>query len=298
MWLSGILLAASIAVAVGVAIYENQQIQQWVENTRRKILVALQSDHDDPLPPPPPPRPSKDEQEAAVEAARQKRDEIMERNRHLFLRRRQQPIPQEQPPKAETFDGFLKGDGSGAYSLHSSPIEPVTATQEARSISANESTNEQQQEGGMDRGSPATLGREPRSHHPTTLIAIDSLPISRASSVIVATPTSSVAEDDVLNPYLDLERHSSRPYFSVNEWAESSVPSFYASPDPEPQVDRAGLPVGSRPLAPSLPDSIEDLGAEDSEARSDIISVTSGMHTPGTWTEVGSEVSEGDIGSH
>ncbi|KAI9831769.1 MAG: hypothetical protein M1819_004666 [Sarea resinae] len=37
----GIIIAASIVVAAGIAVYENPHVREWVNNSRRKIAVAL-----------------------------------------------------------------------------------------------------------------------------------------------------------------------------------------------------------------------------------------------------------------
>jgi hypothetical protein len=39
----GLIIVASVVVAAGVAIYENPQVRQWVDTSRRKIAVALHS---------------------------------------------------------------------------------------------------------------------------------------------------------------------------------------------------------------------------------------------------------------
>ncbi|KAF2279157.1 uncharacterized protein EI97DRAFT_491900 [Westerdykella ornata] len=39
----GIIIAASVVVAVGIALYESPQVRQWVDQSRRKIALALHS---------------------------------------------------------------------------------------------------------------------------------------------------------------------------------------------------------------------------------------------------------------
>lgn len=68
----GIIIAASVLVAAGIAIYESPQVRQWVDQSRRKIAVALHSLGDDI-------QPSDHEQ--------RKREELVRRNRNEFIRR-------------------------------------------------------------------------------------------------------------------------------------------------------------------------------------------------------------------
>jgi hypothetical protein len=44
---TGIIIAASIVVAAGIAIYESPQVRAWVDQSRRKIAVALHNLGDD-----------------------------------------------------------------------------------------------------------------------------------------------------------------------------------------------------------------------------------------------------------
>ncbi|KAF1949509.1 hypothetical protein CC80DRAFT_497405 [Byssothecium circinans] len=77
---TGIIIAASIVVAAGIAIYESPQVRQWVEQSRRKIAVALHSLGDDIQPR----RQSETEgdfEERKKEAARQRRNELVRKAR-------------------------------------------------------------------------------------------------------------------------------------------------------------------------------------------------------------------------
>ncbi|KAI9886680.1 MAG: hypothetical protein M1823_001524 [Watsoniomyces obsoletus] len=296
----GILIGASIIVTVGVAVYESPEIQQWLEQMRQKILIAFQGD-----PAPPRPMPSKEEQEAAVAAARRKREEVMVRNRHLFVRQRSQQM--QQAVMKKDFDDFLKGDGSGSYTLHNTSAEPQANTGELRrrpeegqvlfDLQTAENNVEAVPDQSTPDASPVTLDHAVSEDHSQPLVKIESTPHSRASSVVIATPASSATEG---HPEDWPQAHSelSEPYFSINEWAESASPSFYHSPNVASQVEHPAPQQGPPPQPPSLPDDYMSAHADDTESRfSDVISDTTGMHTPGTWTEVGSEVSEGDLGS-
>lgn len=77
----GIIIAASIVVAAGIALYESPQVRQWVDQSRRKLAVALHSLGDDIQPR----RPSESSDEHYDR--QRKRDEIVRRNRNELIRR-------------------------------------------------------------------------------------------------------------------------------------------------------------------------------------------------------------------
>jgi hypothetical protein len=77
---TGLIIAASVLVAAGIAIYESPQVRQWVDQSRRKIAVALHSLGDDIQPR----RPSEGSEDYE---ARKHRQEIVRRNRNELIRR-------------------------------------------------------------------------------------------------------------------------------------------------------------------------------------------------------------------
>jgi hypothetical protein len=78
---SGLIIAASVIVAAGIAIYESPQVRQWADQTRRKIAVALHSLGDDIQPR----RPSESSDD--FDARKQRREELIRRNRNELIRR-------------------------------------------------------------------------------------------------------------------------------------------------------------------------------------------------------------------
>jgi len=94
-------------------------------------------------------------------------------------------------------------------------------------------------------------------------------------------------------------------FASIHAWADNSHhASFYS---PLPVTPAAPLSVVSEPedldgqVTPtdsaSLAGSGEDVGREDASSVDDVMSEEGdGIHTPGSWTEVGSVVSESDAG--
>ena len=78
---TGLIIAASVLVAAGIALYESPQVRQWVDQSRRKIAVALHSLGDDIQPR----RPSESSQD--YEGRKNRRDELIRRNRNELIRR-------------------------------------------------------------------------------------------------------------------------------------------------------------------------------------------------------------------
>jgi hypothetical protein len=70
-----------VLVAAGIAIYENPQVRQWVDQKRRKIAVALHSLGDDIQPR----RPSESSDD--FEERKRRREELIRRNRNELIRR-------------------------------------------------------------------------------------------------------------------------------------------------------------------------------------------------------------------
>jgi len=76
----GLIIAASVIVAAGIAIYESPQVRQWVDQSRRKIVVALHSLGDD-VQPRRPSESSDDFENRKREIARRRRNELIRKAR-------------------------------------------------------------------------------------------------------------------------------------------------------------------------------------------------------------------------
>ncbi|KAF2639730.1 hypothetical protein P280DRAFT_470347 [Massarina eburnea CBS 473.64] len=76
----GLIIAASVLVAAGIAIYESPQVRQWVDQSRRKIAVALQSLGDD-IQPRRQSESENDFEERKRETGRRRRNELVRRAR-------------------------------------------------------------------------------------------------------------------------------------------------------------------------------------------------------------------------
>lgn len=80
---AGIIIAASIVVAAGIAIYENPQVRQWIDNYRQRIAIALHGLGDEIQPP----NRSYEDEKRAIEERRRRRDEIVRQNRMEMMQK-------------------------------------------------------------------------------------------------------------------------------------------------------------------------------------------------------------------
>lgn len=78
----GLIIAASVLVAAGIAIYESPQVRQWVDQSRRKIAIALHSLGDEIQP-----QRRASESYHDFESRKNRREEIIRRNRNELIRR-------------------------------------------------------------------------------------------------------------------------------------------------------------------------------------------------------------------
>ncbi|KAF2245754.1 hypothetical protein BU26DRAFT_432676, partial [Trematosphaeria pertusa] len=78
---TGLIIAASVIVAAGIAIYESPQVRQWVDQSRRKIAIALHSLGDEIQPR----RPSESSDD--YDSRKRRREELVKRNRNELIRR-------------------------------------------------------------------------------------------------------------------------------------------------------------------------------------------------------------------
>ncbi|KAF2713260.1 hypothetical protein K504DRAFT_461812 [Pleomassaria siparia CBS 279.74] len=77
----GLIIAASVLVAAGIAIYESPQVRQWVDQSRRKIAIALHSLGDDFHPR------RASECSDDFDDRQWRREELIRRNRNELIRR-------------------------------------------------------------------------------------------------------------------------------------------------------------------------------------------------------------------
>jgi len=338
-------LSFSILFAASLAIYEsNPEIRNWVDNSRRKIAVALYDLGDELAPQPRSRRPRspdastrEDDSPEAVERRRRARAEILERGRVLEETRR------AKRGSAKSFDDLVDQDGvlkdnepaaratatdvqPGAFEIRKRNIEVQGAAMGATLANpfADEipteffpAAEDNHTSAAHSASSTPTLGspvlqvltpEKPRtllgdtdntSNHPSEQL-VDLTPRNSASAptsphhddLASLSPFSSSADDDDEAP-------QPAPWsLSINEWAENGNASFYSAPqsqsshsDPAAAVEHE-QPVSEKgPDTPTVSESgehVSQMGSDDM----DVLSEFGGVSTPGTWTEVGSVVSE------
>ncbi|KAF2817161.1 uncharacterized protein BDZ99DRAFT_456929 [Mytilinidion resinicola] len=87
---TGLIIAASVLVAAGIAIYESPQVRQFIEHSRRKIAVALHSLGDEIQPPRRSSSQSSNNAETAEQIRRKRMEEIVRRNQNELIRQAQE----------------------------------------------------------------------------------------------------------------------------------------------------------------------------------------------------------------
>ncbi|KAF2668256.1 hypothetical protein BT63DRAFT_272104 [Microthyrium microscopicum] len=85
----GLIIAASIVVAAGLAIYENEQVRLWLDEHRRRIAIALYSLGDG-INPNASQEQSPQQEAEMAELNRKRRNEIVTRNREELIRKAQE----------------------------------------------------------------------------------------------------------------------------------------------------------------------------------------------------------------
>lgn len=130
----GLIIAATIVVAAGIAAYENPEVRAWIDRTRHKIAMGLHNLGDEigPKSPPQPHRPSNDASmhEEQGESAELRRKaaiaEIMERGRIMEERRKRRKLS-GQKSRTPSFDTLV--DDTGILLKDTEPTESNTQAQ-------------------------------------------------------------------------------------------------------------------------------------------------------------------------
>lgn len=135
-------------------------------------------------------------------------------------------------------------------------------------------------------------------HHP--LIDTDDVSNHPSEALVDLTPTtsaSSAADLSELNQESYPSNHSQSNFWSVHEWAEnnSARAEFYTPPRSEAALGEQDEHIEERS---SDEDGRSETGTGESISRigsisdMDVMSEVSGIDTPGSWSEVGSRISE------
>ncbi|KAL8638094.1 MAG: hypothetical protein Q9228_004711 [Teloschistes exilis] len=148
----GIIVSISLLLAASLAIYENPQVKQWVDESRRKIAFALHHIGDDLDPSASSRRNSTQDASTreydtaeAVERRRKARQEILERGRMMEERRRSK---QASTAKSRSFDDIVDEDGK----LKHDSAQATTSATEPNAESASGLRNRNIEAQGAARG--------------------------------------------------------------------------------------------------------------------------------------------------
>ena len=341
--ITGLIITISLLCAAGLAIYENPQVRQWIDESRRKAAIALHSLGDEVAPQSESRKASsdasarEDDDPEAVERRRKARQEIMERGRMMEERRRSKQAAQG---KAKSFDDMVDKDGA-------LKVEEMTATSSVADAQPEQSglRHRHTESRGVALGStyanpfademglpivdthpspqepmPDPISRSSTPTHPTfsaspptlredtasppvppkpaayqpqrLLIDTDEMSNHPSEQLLDLTPTTSASSAAVDLAELDDDPQPSRSnYWSVDEWAQNGAPAFYSPP----QSGAAGnihkrMENRSKKSAADTGEHASQFGSEDMDVMSDD---GARISTPGSWTEVGSQVSEG-----
>lgn len=325
----------SVLIAAGIAVYENPQVRQWVDNSRRKIAVALHSLGDEigPRPPPrrSPPDPSTrpDESPEAVERRRRARQEILERGRALQEKRARRGKSYDET--SQSFDTIVDQNGSlinekEEANTTAADIKPHHEDQDLRRRNT-EAADATTLGSATTRSSTPTLQMSPVIQNiditSPPVLGIDTETISNHSSeaLLDLTPTASnfSADHAEISEPPDLGTNLQDLSRSVHEWASNTTSPFYSATleehpnrvgtasDEESQShgEPADAEVRSLSFVGTSSDEESQSHGESADAEvrslsfvgtnSDIESEdgqTTGTCTPGSWSEIGSVVSE------
>ena len=319
---TGLIISISLILAAGFAVYENPHVRQWVDESRRKIAIALHSLGDEI-------GPSRSESEdastreddspEAVERRRRARQEILERGRMMEEKRR---AKSGYSKRAKSFDDMV--DDQGRLKIPDDVAETTATDRNAQDENLRHRMTEANwaakgatmadpfaDETHMDFDSiqtPVTADVEMQpSHSPDTTmpelppeytpqgqpnLTLDTDAISSHPSELLVdlTPTTSHASnhnDDLSE--LAYEQPPPPTFYSVNEWAEHSSASFYSPPQSEVADHQTSRTAEAAPSETGTGELVEDVS--DGDVVSD---VGDRMSTPESWTEVGSQVSENE----
>ena len=364
----GIIITLSLLCAAGIAIYENPHVQEWIEDSRRKVEMAFRDiGHELNGRPrgaearcPRDASTQEDETPEAIERRRLARQEILERGRKLEERRRSRQAGSKS--QSASFDSLVDGEGAlkpEATTFAAEPVGQANASSlrrrniEARAASlgaaaANPFSDEMYVLHDLDReeeepgartpkrpASPLTsppLPPKPAAYQPQALgLSLnhstnnDERVVSDGANDngLQLTPTTSAAPSSIADDFPCLTPQSTHPngqpvalpsspannsYWSVDEWAQQhSVPgpeAFYSPPQTEARggdLTRADL---ERAMSEMMMSSENASMVGDGERVSQMGSVGGGgwdsdmdddgpgISTPGSWTDVGSTVSE------
>ncbi|QKX62366.1 uncharacterized protein TRUGW13939_09525 [Talaromyces rugulosus] len=265
----GIIIGVSVIVAAGIAVYESPQFQRWVQNSRRKIALALYNLGDEISPSESSSvlqdiSMTEDPGEAAAERRNKAREELLRRREFMETRRRTQSSSSSSSTTAVSFDSLVDREGRLRSEAAERDNEAVnTASSSTAQSTAVEKADETemvqrravQSSSSLSSSEPLTEGRLQAQRELMEAMEQDRLrlamPASEASShhpsesLVDLTPTSEFPDTDLGASAVSSARGgqmNQSEYFSItsvpeaqNE-AETRPSEYYYAHPSEPSV--------------------------------------------------------------
>lgn len=308
-------MTVSALVAAGIAVYESPQFREWVNNSRRKIALALHNLGDG-IQPPQSASPLREDismteesGEAAQERRRVAHEEILRRGSLFEARRRKK---QSSPPNS--FDSLVDGDGN----LRNPDLLEVSPDSAAKATGVDLSSSQPlQPEKQDDVSGPIDATDKDRLH---VDIPSDSPPQPRSETLVDLTPTSEAPETAFDTPAhgtsergkpAGLPHEASQPDLgpgpSTGSTDGENIQTYYAHPEPPSDENRGDVgspfadvlsasPTSATAGSYSHLDELEDAASDGT--LSDLGRSSGGVATPASWSEIGSVVSSDDGHHH
>ncbi|KAK8105415.1 hypothetical protein PG999_008774 [Apiospora kogelbergensis] len=324
-------IAASVVIAAGIAIYESPELRRMAENLRQRIAIALHSLGDSISP-----------QERENLFNRPEDAEGFLRSRGIDVREGEVGVDADDETRRRQreeliFDDFLKQDSNGDQgtfvfntganvrgdeadglrrrgegprnlnlSAYSNPFADENGIDEH--VALENSLMDLEQDGNdTDIYSVSHVAREETPRSATLSAPPEHIPaLANAATPAHQSQTASTATLERqlgVNEYITAgPEEQDDAYSSIQAWAQSAHPSFYtplpespAGPLSEPELVSEGMhtPTDSNSLAGSGEDLANDARSVDSRYY-DVVSESEGMATPNSWSDVGSEISENE----
>ncbi|KKK12693.1 hypothetical protein AOCH_000366 [Aspergillus ochraceoroseus] len=311
----GIIIGVAALVAAGIAVYESPQFRRWVNNSRRKLAMALHNLGDE-ISPGEMDSPLRDismveEPGVAAEERRRIAREELQLRRSILEERQKW----RSNASIGTFDTLVDEHGN----LLDSRDQPETsmANSTAVDLGAAQALQRGKQSGFSASASTLTNEDKPIYEHDRLQLSIPA-PQSRAPSVTAGdfTPVSEISNNlsasVISQPSGDEHRPRSASSSSHTEGGFSEV--IYAHPESiangsiqearSPFSDLEGLSFAQeRPATPATPSTADGyshiaMDASSDGTLSDMEGSVHGIMTPASWSEVGSEVSSDEYNHH
>ncbi|KAE8380215.1 hypothetical protein BDV26DRAFT_257901 [Aspergillus bertholletiae] len=317
----GIIITVSALVAAGIAVYESPQFRQWVNNSRRKIAIALHNLGDEIHP-----RTSASPMRQDISMTEELGPEAEERRRiaREELQRRRSVLEEHRKRResapAGSFDALVDDDGrllrtespDVSRELGSSSAVEVTTSQATQRGKQNDSLTpmaETQNTGtaltrqNLQVAIPAAVGATAGAAAVSGTL-IDYTPTSETSGMDFSTSTLNHTTEEAEQPPSQSSSHTegySEVLFAHPGPSTNDAGRDLRSPFSDlSELESTGTEHLERPSTPSTAGSFSQIYESAADEWSDgTLSdhgrSTQGIATPASWSEIGSVVSNEDL---